>query len=100
MIIFYTSFQDNNAEYDAFKKDIAVATFYFGKATALGELVFFSFFLHLNPCPEYKRSVRMTFLDLIAGFGGLFGLFLGFSVVSFLELLYWATFRLIRNSAR
>ena len=98
LIIFYTSFQDNNAEYDAFKKDIAVATFYFVKATALGELVH-NFFLYLTPYLEYERSVRMTFLDLIAGFGGLFGLFLGFSVVSFMELFYWATIRLFRNSS-
>ena len=47
LIIFYTTFQDINAEYDAFKKDIAVATFYFVKATALGELVHF-FFLIFN----------------------------------------------------
>ena len=42
----------------------------------------------------------MTFLDLIAGFGGLFGLFLGFSLASFMELLYWATIRMVRNCAR
>ena len=93
----FTNFQDKNAKYNAFEKDIAVAIFYFGEATALGELA--PKLQFYTPYPEYKRSVRMTFLDLIAGFGGLFGLFLGFSLVSFLELLYWATVRLVRNSA-
>ena len=42
----------------------------------------------------------MTYLDLIAGLGGMFGLFLGFSIISFLEILYWVTARLLRNITR
>ena len=38
---------------------------------------------------EYERSLKMTEIDFISSLGGVFGLFLGFSLVSFVELLYW-----------
>ena len=36
-------------------------------------------------------------VEFVSSLGGLFGLFLGFSVVSFLEIIYWATVRIFRN---
>jgi hypothetical protein len=42
----------------------------------------------------------MSIFDLIANFGGIFGLFLGFSIISFLELLYWLTAKLAWNYSR
>ena len=36
---------------------------------------------------RYAESPAMTFVDLISGLGGLLGLFLGFSVISIVELL-------------
>ena len=36
-------------------------------------------------------------VDFIASLGGLFGLFLGFSIVSFVEIIYWIVVRGSRN---
>ena len=38
---------------------------------------------------EYERSLRMTEIDFISALGGVFGLFLGFSLISFVEIIYW-----------
>ena len=83
-------------KYNAFDKDIAVIHFYFGKASTLGKV---STHYSLSPS-EYERSLRMSIFNLIANFGGIFGLFLGFSIVSFLEILYWMTFGVSINCAR
>ena len=36
-------------------------------------------------------------VEFVSSLGGLFGLFLGFSIVSFIEIIYWATVRMCRN---
>ena len=36
-------------------------------------------------------------VEFVSSLGGLFGLFLGFSIISFLEILYWTTIQLARN---
>ena len=36
-------------------------------------------------------------VDFIASLGGLFGLFLGFSIVSFVEIFYWIVVKGSRN---
>ena len=46
---------------------------------------------------EYERIKRMTAIDFISSMGGLFGLCLGFSLISFFEILYWFIIRLARN---
>ena len=46
---------------------------------------------------EYERSLRMTNVDFISTLGGLFGLCLGFSFISFIEIFYWAIIRFSRN---
>ena len=40
----------------------------------------------------------MTFLDYISQVGGLLGLFIGFSVISAIEIIYWLTFRWSKNA--
>jgi len=70
--------------YNAFDKDIAVANFYFSKPTTL----------------EYRRSENMRLIDFVSQIGGLFGLCLGFSIISFIELFYWISIRLCRNLVR
>ena len=42
----------------------------------------------------------MTVIDFISSVGGLFGLCLGFSLISFFEIVYWFVIRLGRNMAR
>ena len=39
----------------------------------------------------------MTFVDYIAQLGGFFGLFIGLSILSCIELIYWLTIRLCKN---
>ena len=46
---------------------------------------------------EFERSIRMGPVDFIASLGGLFGLCLGFSIVSFIEIVYWAVTGFTRN---
>ena len=43
--------------------------------------------------PEFERNIRMGPVDFIASLGGLFGLFLGFSIISFVEIIYWSFVR-------
>jgi len=59
--------------YNAFERDIAIINIFYGDATAM----------------EYERGLKMTAIDFISSLGGLFGLFLGFSLLSFVEIIYW-----------
>ena len=47
---------------------------------------------------EYERSLKMTSIDFISSLGGVFGLFLGFSLISFVEILYWFCVVMLRRS--
>ena len=38
----------------------------------------------------FKRDVAMTFLSYVANTGGLLGLFIGFSCISGIEILFWS----------
>ena len=51
----------------------------------------------LNLLLDMERDISMGPVEFVSSLGGLFGLFLGFSVVSFLEIVYWATVRMGRN---
>lgn len=73
---------DQNLAYDAYQKDIALVTFFFESTTVF----------------EYSREVRMTTIQYISQMGGLLGLCMGFSFISFIEILYFLTFRCFRNS--
>ena len=44
-----------------------------------------------------ERSISMGPVDFVSSLGGLFGLFLGFSVISFCEIIYWTSVQLTRN---
>jgi len=67
--------------YDAWKEDIAVVNIFFGQ----------------NTLKELERSVSMGLVGFISNLGGLFGLFLGFSCISFFELIYWASTGIMRT---
>ena len=43
-----------------------------------------------------ERRIRMGPIEFISLMGGLFGLCLGFSFISFFEIIYWATIALAR----
>ena len=84
-----------DSEYNAYDKDIAVVNIFFGKPTTIGRGFLLNYFKF--PTAEYERIKRMTAIDFISSMGGLFGLCLGFSLISFFEILYWFIIRLGRN---
>ena len=75
------SADDPNPSYDAFERDIGIVNFYFEKSVIL----------------QYKRSSRLTVVDMISQIGGLLGVAMGVSLLSVVELVYWFTIRLLRN---
>ena len=77
-------FQASNMEsptYDAYEKDIAMVNFFFETNTVF----------------EYSRDQKMTMVGYLSQMGGLLGLWMGFSFISAIEILYWYTIRLTRN---
>ena len=82
--IFMAANVDANGDlksYDAYDKDIAMVTFFFETNTVF----------------EFSRDMRMTMVGYISQMGGLLGLWMGFSFISAVEILYWCTIRLTRN---
>ena len=67
--------------YEAYEKDIAIVNFFFGKSTFW----------------QFQRAENMTLADYIAQLGGFLGLFLGFSFISAIEIMYWFSMRLMRE---
>ena len=49
---------------------------------------------------EMERRIRMGPIEFISLMGGLFGLCLGFSFISFFEIIYWATIGLSRSEPK
>lgn len=47
------------------------------------------------PIIKYKREVLFGWVDLLVSFGGIAGLFLGFSLLSGVEIIYYFTLRAI-----
>ena len=70
--------------YDAYEKDIATVTFFFDSPTAF----------------VYERKARMTWVGFISQIGGLFGLCMGFSFISIIEIGYWLTIRMFKNTLK
>ncbi|XP_049865918.1 pickpocket protein 28-like isoform X2 [Pectinophora gossypiella] len=52
------------------------------------------------PMVRYKREVLFGWVDLLVSFGGIAGLFLGFSLLSGVELVYYFTLRACCAAAR
>ena len=67
--------------YDAYEKDITMVTFFFETNTVF----------------EFSRDQKMTFIGYLSQMGGLLGLWLGFSFISAIEILYWCIIRFTRN---
>ena len=85
--IFDISFKDDF--YNAWEEDIAVVNIFFGKDTVMGEKGLIGRVFTSQIFLEFERSIRMGPVDFVASLGGLFGLCLGFSIISFLEIIYW-----------
>ncbi|XP_023321306.1 uncharacterized protein LOC111696020 [Eurytemora carolleeae] len=77
----FSELKQDMSSYDAFSKDVSTVTVYFAQPTAL----------------QYERIEFKTALSFLSDIGGNFGLFLGFSFLSFLELIYWFIYRFTCN---
>ena len=95
--------QDGEATYNAWEEDFATLNIFFGQETVMREISlnyaqFMSVRIILaNLLLDMERDISMGPVEFVSSLGGLFGLFLGFSAVSFLEIVYWATVRMGRN---
>ena len=58
---------------------------------------YFNIKLDISVFIELERSIRMGPVDFVASLGGLFGLCLGFSIISFIEIIYWVVAGVIRS---
>ena len=67
----------SNPNYDAFEKDIGMINVFFEKS-------------HI---PRYVRVNRMSTFDFVAQIGGSLGLFMGISLISIVEIIYWLLLR-------
>jgi hypothetical protein len=83
------------SQYNALERDLAVVNLYFGSSSVFGQLSVGELWLTVSP--EYQIRKRMTLFDFIASLGGLFGLCLGFSIVSFFEIIFWFSIALCNN---
>ena len=72
---------DQNQEYDAYEKDIAMVTFFFESSDSF----------------EFLKQSKISIIEFISQIGGLLGLCMGFSFISVVELIYWLTFKLFQN---
>ncbi len=56
-----------------------------------------NFFFSSCSAMEFTRNAALTGVGFTSQVGGLVGLFMGFSFLSAVELLYWFTYRVGRN---
>ena len=82
--IVFTEQNKVNPSYDAYEKDIATVTFFFDSPTAF----------------VYERKARLTWVDFISQIGGLFGVCMGVSFISIIEIGYWLTIRMFKNTLK
>ena len=53
------------------------------------------FFFAKEHVPTYVKANRLSIFDFLSQIGGSLGLFMGISVISVAEILYWIIFRLL-----
>ena len=83
--------------YNAYERDIAVVNIFLGDTTAIG-ITHVNIMINIKMYfLEYQKDLRMTTSDFISNIGGLFGLFLGCSFISFFEIFYWVVIKTIKS---
>ena len=68
--------------YDAFKKDIGIINIFFSEEKIL----------------KYVTSNRMSDFEFVVQIGSTLGFYMGVSIISVIELIYWLTIRFYRNA--
>ena len=90
-------YQNQYGLYNAYERDIAVVNIFFGDTTAIG-ITHVNIMINIKMYfLEYQKDLRMTTSDFISNIGGLFGLFLGCSFISFFEIFYWVVIKTIKS---
>ena len=79
--LIFLSELEGEQTYDAFEKDIGIVNIFFTKETIL----------------KYVTSNRMSILEFLVQIGGTLGFYMGVSIISVIEIVYWLTFRFFRN---
>jgi len=79
----HSTFNPANETYDAYEKDIAIVQFYFMKSSVI----------------EFETSPSQNWIDFFSAIGGLLGLCIGISIITFVEL-FWLCFRILRKLFR
>ncbi len=69
----------------------------FGNETVKDGLAVATFYFASHVVTELSRSPRLSMIDFISQVGGLFGLCLGFSFLSGVEIIYWLVVVYLRN---
>ena len=89
----------SDTKYNAFERDIAVVNIFYGKSTATGKekLIYHNIILSYFLISEFVKTRKMTIIGFLSNIGGLFGLCLGFSIISFIEIFYWFVIRMVKN---
>ena len=70
------------SSYDAFKKDIGIVNIFFSEEKIL----------------KYVTSNRMSDFEFVVQIGSTLGFYMGVSIISVIELIYWFTIRFYRNA--
>jgi hypothetical protein len=60
----------------------------------------FSVIFKQNTFNEFIRKRQFDIIDVISSVGGIFGLLAGFSLLSFIEIFYWATLRILSTKTK
>ena len=79
--LIFLSELEGEQTYDAFEKDIGIVNIFFAKEKIL----------------KYVTSNRMSILEFLVQIGGTLGFYMGVSIISVIEIIYWFTFRFLRN---
>ena len=76
--------QKKNPTYNAFERDIGVVNVFFDK----------------NTISKYEKTNRLSIFEFLVQIGSTLGFYMGISVLSMVEIIYWFGFRLFEAMLR
>ena len=76
--------------YNAWEEDLAILNIFFGQETVMGDLHqrLERLLVKYKFSAELERGIRMGPVEFFSSLGGIFGLCLGFSIISFIEVTF------------
>jgi Amiloride-sensitive sodium channel len=82
---------------DFLKTNLNEESYYLSKFADKKNLSVLHIYLASPDSLLYKTKVKLTWYDVLSNFGGMLGLFMGFSLISLAEVVYFSTLRLYQN---